>query len=260
MRNANEGVSLTEAILAIRGIDKYASYKTIKTIKTIIITIVLIILALAFFSLASSLVSAAGRVAVAIQAVCYLCLCMAIIIMVVIKISSFIDERREKLELKRAELDKIKIKARQKIYKRLRYVENDHIVFDPVTGREVPAKWACIHHVRPGYWPGISRRWMQQCEEGSSPPEGYDEMYRRKHHLIKIFLLRMACNVFSFLLGAFTLSAPFVFYTLIGSVLNAVIHFIFSLPLAAIFLAYAYSGFKESIYLFMAYKYDSSKS
>lgn len=110
MRNANEGVSLTEAILAIRGIDKYASYKTIKTIKTIIITIVLIILALAFFSL----VSAAGRVAVAIQAVCYLCLCMAIIIMVVIKISSFIDERREKLELKRAELDKIKIKARQK--------------------------------------------------------------------------------------------------------------------------------------------------
>ncbi|HFO2398920.1 TPA: hypothetical protein ACHJF9_004966, partial [Escherichia coli] len=96
---------------------------------------------------ASSLVSAAGRVAVAIQAVCYLCLCMAIIIMVVIKISSFIDERREKLELKRAELDKIKIKARQKIYKRLRYVENDHIVFDPVTGREVPAKWACIHKV-----------------------------------------------------------------------------------------------------------------
>ncbi|EFA5534075.1 hypothetical protein CVW21_RS22830 [Escherichia coli] len=147
MRNANEGVSLTEAILAIRGIDKYASYKTIKTIKTIIITIVLIILALAFFSLVSSLVSAAGRVAVAIQAVCYLCLCMAIIIMVVIKISSFIDERREKLELKRAELDKIKIKARQKIYKRLRYVENDHIVFDPVTGREVPAKWACIHKV-----------------------------------------------------------------------------------------------------------------
>lgn len=109
MRNANEGVSLTEAILAIRGIDKYASYKTIKTIKTIIITIVLIILALAFFSLVSSLVSAAGRVAVAIQAVCYLCLCMAIIIMVVIKISSFIDERREKLELKRAELDKIKM-------------------------------------------------------------------------------------------------------------------------------------------------------
>ncbi|EIJ6281080.1 hypothetical protein LJJ48_004548 [Salmonella enterica] len=51
MRNANEGVSLTEAILAIRGIDKYASYKTIKTIKTIIITIVLIILALAFFSI-----------------------------------------------------------------------------------------------------------------------------------------------------------------------------------------------------------------
>lgn len=81
-------------------------------------------------------------------------------------------------------------------------------------------------------------------------------MYRKKHHLIKIILLKMACNVFSFLLGAFILSAPFVFYTLIGSVLNAVIHFTFSLPLATI----SYSGFEESIYLFRAYKYDSSKS
>ncbi|TNK48562.1 hypothetical protein CI641_026310 [Escherichia coli] len=43
-------------------------------------------------------------------------------------------------------------------------------------------------------------------------------------------------------------------------VLNAVIHFTFSLPLATIFLVYAYSGFEESIYLFRAYKYDSSKS
>ncbi len=85
-------------------------------------------------------------------------------------------------------------------------------------------------------------------------------MYIKKHLLIKIFLLKMACNVFSFLLGAFILSAPFVFYTLIGSVLNAVIHFTFSLPLATIFLVYAYSGFEESIYLFRAYKYDSSKS
>ncbi|ENA9815619.1 hypothetical protein ACVSIX_002608 [Escherichia coli] len=85
-------------------------------------------------------------------------------------------------------------------------------------------------------------------------------MYRKKHHLIKIFLLKMVCNVFSFLLGAFILSAPFVLYTLTGSVLNAVIHFIFSLPLATILLVYAYSGFEESIYLFMAYTYDSSKS
>ena len=84
-------------------------------------------------------------------------------------------------------------------------------------------------------------------------------MYRKKHHLIKIFLLKMACNVFSFLLGAFILSAPFVLYTLTGSVLNAVIHFTFSLPLATILLVYAYSGFEESIYLFMAYKYDSRK-
>lgn len=79
-------------------------------------------------------------------------------------------------------------------------------------------------------------------------------MYRKKHHLIKIFLLKMACNVFSFLLGAFILSAPFVLYTLTGSVLNAVIHFIFSLPLATMFLVYAYSGFEESIYLYRAYK------
>ncbi|EOS4377383.1 hypothetical protein HJW41_RS24275 [Escherichia coli] len=73
-------------------------------------------------------------------------------------------------------------------------------------------------------------------------------MYRKKHHLIKIFLLKMACNVFSFLLGAFILSAPFVLYTLTGSVLNAVIHFTFSLPLATILLVYAYSGFEEIIY------------
>ena len=74
---------------------------------------------------------------------------------------------------------------------------------------------------------------MRNANEGVSLSE-YDEMY--------------------------ILSAPFVFYTLIGSVLNAVIHFTFSLPLATIFLVYAYSGFEESIYLFRAYKYDSSKS
>ncbi|ELJ3748023.1 hypothetical protein QQT77_004377 [Salmonella enterica] len=59
----------------------------------------------------------------------------------------FIGDRREKL--KHAELDVkldvIKIKARQKIYDRLRYVENEHIVFDPVTGREVPAERTCIN-------------------------------------------------------------------------------------------------------------------
>lgn len=91
-------------------------------------------------------------------------------------------------------------------------------------------------------------------EEGDSPLKDTMKCTEKKHHLMKMFLLKMAFNIFSFLLGAFTLSAPFVFYTLIGSVLNAVIHFIFSLPLAAMFLVYAYSGFEESIYLYRAYK------
>lgn len=30
---------------------------------------------------------------------------------------------------------------------RLRYVENEHIVFDPVTGREVPAERTCINEL-----------------------------------------------------------------------------------------------------------------
>ncbi len=97
-------------------------------------------------------------------------------------------------------------------------------------------------------------------EEGDRTLKDTMKCTEKKYHLIKIFLLKMACNVFSFLLGAFILSAPFVLYTLTGSVLNAVIHFTFSLPLATILLVYAYSGFEESIYLFMAYKYDSSKS
>ncbi|EEX2827677.1 hypothetical protein C9183_27185 (plasmid) [Escherichia coli] len=85
-------------------------------------------------------------------------------------------------------------------------------------------------------------------------------MYRKRYSPVKIFLLIMVFSFFYFLSGVFILSAPFVYYTLIGSVLNAVIHFTFSLPLATIFLVYAYSGFEESIYLFRAYKYDSSKS
>ncbi len=84
-------------------------------------------------------------------------------------------------------------------------------------------------------------------------------MYRKKHHLIKIFLLKWRA-MFFFPAGAFILSAPFVFYTLIGSVLNAVIHFTFSLPLATIFLVYAYSGFEESIYLFRAYNMTQAKA
>ncbi|MCL7172620.1 hypothetical protein [Escherichia coli] len=51
------------------------------------------------------------------------------------------------LSEKHAELDVIKIKALQKIYDRLRYVENEHIVFDPVTGREVPAERTCINEL-----------------------------------------------------------------------------------------------------------------
>lgn len=159
----------------------------------------------------------------------------------------FFSSKREKEELTRVEREAAKTKLRIDVYHRLRYVESDHVVFDPITGREVPAERACINKL------------IEALADGQNH-EGYDEMYRKKHHLIKIFLLKMACNVFSFLLGAFILSAPFVLYTLTGSVLNAVIHFTFSLPLATILLVYAYSGFEESIYLFMAYKYDSSKS
>lgn len=39
----------------------------------------------------------------------------------------------------------LKQKLRIDVYHRLRYVESDHVVFDPITGREVPAERACIN-------------------------------------------------------------------------------------------------------------------
>ncbi|MBV6339227.1 hypothetical protein KVP20_24725, partial [Klebsiella pneumoniae] len=38
-----------------------------------------------------------------------------------------------------------KTKLRIDVYRRLRYVESDHVVFDPITGREVPAERTCIN-------------------------------------------------------------------------------------------------------------------
>lgn len=138
MRNANEGVSLSEIVtkatlrkFGIRGVNKYEKYTVI-------------IITVAFFILESAAGRAKDTFAVAIKVLSYMLPCTAII-MAVIWIIFFIGDRREKL--KHAELDVIKIKARQKIYDRLRYVENEHIVFDPVTGREVPAERTCINEL-----------------------------------------------------------------------------------------------------------------
>lgn len=43
-------------------------------------------------------------------------------------------------ELTRVEREAAKTKLRIDVYNRLRYVENDHVVFDPLTGREVSAE------------------------------------------------------------------------------------------------------------------------
>lgn len=51
----------------------------------------------------------------------------------------FFRSSREKEETARFEAAKAKNKIREKIYYRLRYVESDHIVFDPETMEEVPA-------------------------------------------------------------------------------------------------------------------------
>lgn len=53
--------------------------------------------------------------------------------------------KREKEELTRVEREAAKTKLRIDVYHRLRYVESDHVVFDPITGREVPAERACIN-------------------------------------------------------------------------------------------------------------------
>ena len=56
----------------------------------------------------------------------------------------FFSGGRQKEEMKRLEREEELIKLRKEIYYRLRYVENDHIVFDPKTGREVPAEQSYI--------------------------------------------------------------------------------------------------------------------
>lgn len=57
----------------------------------------------------------------------------------------FFSSKREKEELTRVEREAAKTKLRIDVYRRLRYVESDHVVFDPITGREVPAERACIN-------------------------------------------------------------------------------------------------------------------
>ncbi|EAA5483209.1 hypothetical protein D6C39_003365 [Escherichia coli] len=57
----------------------------------------------------------------------------------------FFSSKREKEELTRVEREAAKTKLRIDVYHRLRYVESDHVVFDPITGREVPAERACIN-------------------------------------------------------------------------------------------------------------------
>ncbi|MCU6344907.1 hypothetical protein KSU16_23210 [Escherichia coli] len=52
----------------------------------------------------------------------------------------FFSSEREKEELTRVEREAAKTKLRIDVYNRLRYVENDHVVFDPLTGREVSAE------------------------------------------------------------------------------------------------------------------------
>lgn len=52
----------------------------------------------------------------------------------------FFSSEREKEELTRVEREAAKTKLRIDVYNRLRYVESDHVVFDPLTGREVSAE------------------------------------------------------------------------------------------------------------------------
>ncbi|EPN9162975.1 hypothetical protein ACT4EA_004171 [Escherichia coli] len=56
----------------------------------------------------------------------------------------FCSYGRHKEESERVEREEAKTKARKKVYNRLRYVENDHIVFDPESLEEVPAEREAI--------------------------------------------------------------------------------------------------------------------
>jgi len=52
----------------------------------------------------------------------------------------FFSSGRHKAEVDRVKREEAKINIKKKIYYRLRYVENDHIVFDPESSEEVPAE------------------------------------------------------------------------------------------------------------------------
>lgn len=56
----------------------------------------------------------------------------------------FCSYGRHKEESERVEREEAKTKARKRVYNRLRYVENDHIVFDPESLEEVPAEREAI--------------------------------------------------------------------------------------------------------------------
>lgn len=58
---------------------------------------------------------------------------------------SVFQQQTRKEELTRVEREAAKTKLRIDVYRRLRYVESDHVVFDPITGREVPAERTCIN-------------------------------------------------------------------------------------------------------------------
>lgn len=56
----------------------------------------------------------------------------------------FFSSGRHKAEIERVKREEVKTNIRKEIYYRLRYVENDHIVFDPESLEEVPAEREAI--------------------------------------------------------------------------------------------------------------------
>ena len=87
--------------------------------------------------------------------------------------------------------------------------------------------------------------WVHICDyQKDVTPVSNIEMYRKRYSAWLKFFIKHGVQ-FLLLVWRFHTVGTFVYYTLIGSVLNAVIHFTFSLPLATIFSVYAYSGFEE---------------
>lgn len=56
----------------------------------------------------------------------------------------FFSAGRHRAEIERVEREEVKTKIRKMIYYRLRYVESDHVVFDPESLEEVPAEREAI--------------------------------------------------------------------------------------------------------------------